>query len=247
MDGGSLQQRYAPESSCFGCGPANAKGMRIGTHEGSHGELIAEWHPEPHHAAFTNVLNGGVIGTLLDCHANWAAAMYLMHERALDGPPGCVTAEYSIKLRRPTPTARSDASRSHRRGAVGDPRHVPRSSRGRGVLDARRACVHAARGGGRGRSATSTTGTEPLMKLVRTLLVRNEADIVDAQIAFHLSAGVDFVIATDNRSDDGTTEILERYERAGFLRLLREDGDDMRQDEWVTRMARLAATDGLLT
>ena len=51
------------------------------------------------------------------------------------------------------------------------------------------------------------------MKLVMTLLVRNEADIVDAQIAFHLNAGVDFVIATDNRSNDGTTEILERYER----------------------------------
>ncbi len=81
------------------------------------------------------------------------------------------------------------------------------------------------------------------MKLVMTLLARNEADIVDAQIAFHLHAGVDFVIATDNRSDDGTTEILERYARAGSLHLLRESGDDMRQDEWVTRMARLAATD----
>jgi Glycosyl transferase family 2 len=80
------------------------------------------------------------------------------------------------------------------------------------------------------------------MKLVMTLLVRDEADIVDAQIAFHLHAGVDFVIATDNRSSDGTTEILERYERAGVLRLLREEGDDMRQDEWVTRMARLVAT-----
>jgi len=76
-----------------------------------------------------------------------------------------------------------------------------------------------------------------------TLLVRDEADVVDAQIAFHLHAGVDFVIATDNRSRDGTTEILERYERAGVLRLLREEGDDMRQDEWVTRMARLAATE----
>ena len=53
------------------------------------------------------------------------------------------------------------------------------------------------------------------MRLVMTLLVRNEADIVDAQIAFHLHAGVDFVIATDNGSDDGTIEILERYERAG--------------------------------
>ncbi len=57
------------------------------------------------------------------------------------------------------------------------------------------------------------------MKLVMTLLVRDEADIVDAQIAFHLHAGVDFVIATDNRSEDGTTEILERYERAGVLHL----------------------------
>jgi hypothetical protein len=81
------------------------------------------------------------------------------------------------------------------------------------------------------------------MKLVMTLLARNEADIVDAQIAFHLHAGVDFVVATDNRSTDGTTEILEQYERAGCLHLLRESADDMRQHEWVTRMARLAATD----
>jgi hypothetical protein len=81
------------------------------------------------------------------------------------------------------------------------------------------------------------------VKLVLTLLARDEADIVDAQIAFHLHAGVDQVIATDNCSQDGTTEILERYERAGVLLLLREGGDDMRQDEWVTRMARLAATE----
>ena len=81
------------------------------------------------------------------------------------------------------------------------------------------------------------------MKLVMTLLVRDEADIVDAQIAFHLDSGVDFVVATDNRSQDETTEILERYARDGVLHLIREPGDDLRQSEWVTRMARLAATD----
>ncbi|MGH3128412.1 MAG: glycosyltransferase family 2 protein [Gaiellaceae bacterium] len=81
------------------------------------------------------------------------------------------------------------------------------------------------------------------MKLVMTLLARNEADIIDAQIAFHLNAGVDFVVATDNSSDDGTAEILERYEELGVLHLIREAGDDMRQEAWVTRMARLAATD----
>jgi hypothetical protein len=80
-------------------------------------------------------------------------------------------------------------------------------------------------------------------RLVMTLLVRDEADVVDAQVAFHLHAGVDFVVATDNRSSDATTAILERYERAGVLHLLRESRDDMRQEEWVTRMARLAATD----
>jgi hypothetical protein len=81
------------------------------------------------------------------------------------------------------------------------------------------------------------------MKLVMTLLARNEADIVDAQIAFHLHAGVDFVIATDNGSTDGTTEILQRYARDGLLHYLREDADDWRQGKWVTRMARLAATE----
>ena len=92
-------------------------------------------------------------------------------------------------------------------------------------------------------SPASRTNLHDGMKLVMTLLVRDEADIVDAQVAYHLDAGVDFVVATDNRSEDATTEILERYAREGVLHLIREPGDDLRQSEWVTRMARLAATD----
>jgi hypothetical protein len=74
-------------------------------------------------------------------------------------------------------------------------------------------------------------------------VVRDEADIMDAQIAFHLSAGVDFVIATDHRSEDGTTEILQGYAREGHLRLIREEADRVRQADLVTRMARLAASE----
>jgi Glycosyl transferase family 2 len=81
------------------------------------------------------------------------------------------------------------------------------------------------------------------MKLVLTVLARDEADVIDAQVAFHLNAGVDFVIATDNGSRDGTTEILESYEREGVLRLIREPTEGLRQSEWVSRMARLAATE----
>jgi hypothetical protein len=78
------------------------------------------------------------------------------------------------------------------------------------------------------------------MKIVMTLLVRDEADILGAQLAFHLSAGVDFVIAIDHASVDGTTEILESYVSAGYLRLLRETGA-MREIEWRTHLARLAS------
>jgi acyl-coenzyme A thioesterase PaaI-like protein len=98
----SLQEKYAPANACFGCGPANAKGLRIRSFaEGD--EVVAEWTPEAHHQAFPGVLNGGIIGTLLDCHANWAATHHLMKQSGADAPPCTVTAEYSIKLTRPTP------------------------------------------------------------------------------------------------------------------------------------------------
>ena len=76
-----------------------------------------------------------------------------------------------------------------------------------------------------------------------TLLVRDEVDVVESWLAFHLNAGADFVVATDNRSQDGTSEVLERYAREGLVHVIEEPGEDLRDGEWVTRMARLAATE----
>lgn len=98
----SLQEEYAPESICFGCGPANVKGLHIRSFaEGD--EIVAEWTAEPHHQAFPGVLNGGIIGSLLDCHSNWAAAYHLMKKRGEDHVPFTVTADFHVKLLRPTP------------------------------------------------------------------------------------------------------------------------------------------------
>jgi acyl-coenzyme A thioesterase PaaI-like protein len=99
----SVQERYAPENICFGCGPANAKGLRIRSFLRGE-ELVADWTPEPHHQAFPGALNGGIVGALLDCHSNWCAAMHLMKRRGLEAPPSTVTAEYKVQMLSPTPS-----------------------------------------------------------------------------------------------------------------------------------------------
>jgi acyl-coenzyme A thioesterase PaaI-like protein len=100
----SLQDRFGPKTQCFGCGPANEKGLRIKSFPRGD-EVVAEFWPEPHHQAFDGVLCGGIIGTLLDCHCNWTAAWHLMNARGSEGLPTTVTAEYLITMKRPTPTA----------------------------------------------------------------------------------------------------------------------------------------------
>jgi hypothetical protein len=78
------------------------------------------------------------------------------------------------------------------------------------------------------------------VRIVLTLVVRDEVDIVDAQIAYHLNAGVEVVVATDHQSEDGTTAVLEGYERLGLLHLQRVSGP-VCEDVWRTDMARYAA------
>jgi acyl-coenzyme A thioesterase PaaI-like protein len=104
-DGPCLQERYAPHNACFGCGPANPKGLRLRSFATDDG-VRATFLPEPHHEAFPGVLNGGIIGALLDCHGNWTAAFTLMQQRGEGSPPCTVTADFHVVLRAPTPSGR---------------------------------------------------------------------------------------------------------------------------------------------
>ena len=74
-----------------------------------------------------------------------------------------------------------------------------------------------------------------------TLLVRDEEDIVEDHLVYHLNQGVDFVVATDNRSVDGTRDVLDRFQRLGYVEVIDEPDDTYDQWRWVTRMARRAA------
>lgn len=100
----SLQELYAPSGICFGCGVMNEKGLRIRSFPSENGdEVVAEWKAEPHHQAFPGMLNGGIIGALLDCHSNWTAAYFLMKKLGKTEPDCTVTADFHVKLHRPTP------------------------------------------------------------------------------------------------------------------------------------------------
>ncbi|MEQ1921646.1 MAG: PaaI family thioesterase [Pyrinomonadaceae bacterium] len=98
----SLQQQYSPKSICFGCGPANDKGLHIASFPDGD-DVVAVWHASPEHQAFPGMLNGGIIGALLDCHSNWTAAYFLMKRDGKTEPDCTVTADFHVKLLRPTP------------------------------------------------------------------------------------------------------------------------------------------------
>jgi acyl-coenzyme A thioesterase PaaI-like protein len=101
----SLQERFAPAGRCFGCGPANGRGLRIRSQVAADGTVVATWSARPEHEAWDGIVNGGILGTLVDCHSNWTAIAGLMARDGLSEAPSTVTAELAIRFRRPTPSA----------------------------------------------------------------------------------------------------------------------------------------------
>ena len=98
----SLQETYAPKGICYGCGIDNKKGLGIKSYV-DNDSIISSFTPNEYHAAFPGVLNGGVMGSVLDCHSNWAAAYYFMETKNMSSTPCTVTAKYQIDLLKPTP------------------------------------------------------------------------------------------------------------------------------------------------
>ena len=98
----AVQDEYAPSSICFGCGPSNKDGFQIKSYTTDDG-LEMEFECEEKHQAFPGVINRGVIGSLIDCHGNWTAAIAIMDKNKFDKPQCTVTAQYEVKLNRPTP------------------------------------------------------------------------------------------------------------------------------------------------
>jgi uncharacterized protein (TIGR00369 family) len=106
MTSTSLQERFAPDGRCFGCGPRNEHGLRIRSFEQDDGSVTTEWRARPEHEAFDGYVNGGILGTLIDCHSNWTAIAGLLKRSGAETAPSTVTAELSVRYRRPTPSDR---------------------------------------------------------------------------------------------------------------------------------------------
>lgn len=81
------------------------------------------------------------------------------------------------------------------------------------------------------------------MTLVMTLLVRDEDDILEANMRYHLEKGVDHIIVTDNLSVDGTAGIVDDFVKQGVASYIHEPDDTYSQSRWVTRMAHMAHRD----
>lgn len=104
MDDLSLQERFFPGMTCFGCGPANPKGLQLRSYPTETG-TVADFVPWPEHDNGLGFLNGGIICTVLDCHS--ATPMLLEAERLGLIPNNValpfVTAGLTVRYLRPTP------------------------------------------------------------------------------------------------------------------------------------------------
>jgi acyl-coenzyme A thioesterase PaaI-like protein len=115
----SIQETYIPHSICFGCGPSNVGGLQLKSYSADDGSVVATFVPDAVHQAFEDILCGGIVSTVLDCHAAAAAGLVL---GAFANEEPVVTKEFTVRLRGATPIApvhlRASATEVDHRSAV---------------------------------------------------------------------------------------------------------------------------------
>lgn len=103
-----MQERYAPHSQCFGCGPASRGGLHLRSFwSDERAKLVAHFDAAEVHQAFPGIVCGGILGSLLDCNSNWCAAHAIMRHRGAEHPGCTVTAWFKVSLRSPAPLDRT--------------------------------------------------------------------------------------------------------------------------------------------
>lgn len=120
----ALQDQHLPGNACFGCGPDNPVGFQIKSYPLDDGGLAAELVIDERFQGPPGVVNGGLLSVPMDCHSTWTAMAAFTRDQGADDLVHAVTAEYRMRLRRPTPV-----------GATIELRSFP------GWLDGRRASV----------------------------------------------------------------------------------------------------------
>ncbi len=99
-------QQYMPSDVCFGCGHSNHDGLQIKSYwDGD--ECICVFKPEQQHQGWPGITCGGIISTLIDCHAGCTAVAHAYREegREVGSAPTiwCATAFLKVDYLRPTP------------------------------------------------------------------------------------------------------------------------------------------------
>ncbi len=82
------------------------------------------------------------------------------------------------------------------------------------------------------------------IRLGMSILARDERDVIEANIRYHASVGVERFVVTDNGSVDGTRECLRALCREFDIDIIDEPSRTIDQDLWVTRMAERVRAHG---
>lgn len=99
-------QSHMPENVCFGCGAGNDEGLQVKSFwDGD--QSVCLWDSEEKYHGWANLLNGGILATLIDCHCMGTAMAdaYRRENRSLDSEPvyRYATGTITVKYLKPTP------------------------------------------------------------------------------------------------------------------------------------------------